>query len=101
MGRCSVRAKVTRVTASAPHCISLPFSGSKASRTAPARGTKMMTVRMVWSMFIGPFGGAKTTCFVKQVGPSLVQPDRTAEDHNEQDGCGPEGEPAGVGANVA
>ena len=53
-------AKVTRVTASAPHCISLPLSGSRASRTAPASGTKVMTVRMVWSMFIVSFSGART-----------------------------------------
>ncbi len=44
---------------------------------------------------------SKTTWFVKQVRVSLVQPDRAAEDHNQQDGGGPESEPAGIGANVA
>src|SRR5277367_1599225 len=105
MGRCSVRTKVMRVTASAPHCIILPLSGSKASRTAPARGTKVMTVRMVWSMFIAgssfPLVRQKNKSFVKRLRIPLVQPDGTAEDHDEQNGGGSEGKPARVGANVA
>src|ERR1700743_2614110 len=88
--------------ASAPHCIILSLSGSSASRTAPARGTKVITVRMVWSIFIAgssfPFGEARR---VLRKRSSLVRPEGTAKDHDEQHGGGPDGKPTGVGADIA
>jgi hypothetical protein len=35
------------------------------------------------------------------VHPALVHPYGTTEDHHEQNGCSPDGEPTSVGTNVA
>src|ERR1035441_7498541 len=64
----------------------LPRSGSSASSSAPASGTKTMRVRMVWSIFIVS---------------SCARPQRAAKNHHGEDGSGANRQPSRVGANIA
>ena len=77
-----------RVTPSVAHCMVRPRSGSSASRSAPASGVKTMRVRMM---------GSK----VRRLFSVPCAPDGAAEDHDGEDGGRADGEPAGVGADVA